>query len=208
MDRLLRRGARALTDAEILALVLGTDTDETAIEHAADRLEDAGGFAGLLDDEASRLDPADRARLLAAREISVRIARDEIDDRDVIARPWRYASYLLQRFAVPDQEVFGAVFLDDRYRMLEACEIFRGTLGQASVEPRQIFRRALVLRSPRFFVFHTHPVADAQPSRNDIDFTRRLVAAADLLGLVLVDHLILGIGGDWISLRDRGIVPR
>ena len=209
IDRLLHRGAESLTSAEILAIVLGGDQmDDETVEQVAQWLrDDANGIAGLLEDR-DRLAPSERARLHAARELSVRLARERVAHYGVVQDPTATAAYLMRRYFVPDQEVFGAIYLNNGFGLLDDRAIFRGTLVRAAVEPRQVLRPALLLHAPRVLVFHTHPAGDPTPSPEDIDFTRRLVEAGEAVGIGVVDHLILAADGAWDSLRDRGVVPR
>jgi DNA repair protein RadC len=82
--------------------------------------------------------------------------------------------------------------------------VYRGTLNRAAVEPRALLKEALLRGAAGLIVFHTNPSGDPSPSAEDLDFTRRLAAAAEVVGLRLFDHLILGAGGGWVSLRQRG----
>ena len=209
IDRLLHRGAESLTNAEILAVVLGGDPiDDSVIEQGEQWLrDDPGSFTGLLEDR-EHLAPSERARLHAARELSIRLAREHVAHYGVAQDPAATAAYLMRRYFVPDQEVFGAVFLNHRFGLLDDRALFRGTLVRAAVEPRQVLRPALLLHAARVLVFHTHPIGDPSPSPEDIDFTRRLVDASEAVGIGLVDHLILAADGSWESLRNRGIVPK
>ena len=209
IDRLLHRGAESLTNAEILAVVLGGESiDDTVIDQGEQWLrDDPGGFSSLLEDR-DRLAPSERARLHAARELSVRLARERVAHFGVVQDPAATAAYLMRRYFVPDQEVFGAIYLNQGFGILDDRALFRGTLVRAAVEPRQVLRPALLLHATRVFVFHTHAIGDPTPSPEDIDFTRRLVDASEAVGIGLVDHLILAADGAWASLRSRGVVPR
>ena len=97
----------------------------------------------------------------------------------------------------------GALLLDARHRLLAETELYRGTLSRAAVEPRAILKEALLRGAAGILVFHTHPSGDPSPSAEDLVFTRHLAAAAEACGLKLLDHLILGGAGAWISLRER-----
>jgi DNA repair protein RadC len=116
------------------------------------------------------------------------------------------ARYLVLRYAVRDQEVMGALFLDARHRLLAESEIFKGTLVRAATEPRPILCAALSVGAAGLALFHTHPSGDPSPSPEDIRFTRRLEEAGAIVGVNLVDHLILGSTSRWVSLRNRGVL--
>jgi len=147
---------------------------------------------------------AHSASVLAALELARRLARSRIPEREPLGSPAEAASYLVLRYAVPNQEVFGALFLDSRSRLICEGEIFRGTLARLTVEPGQVVRSALLCGAAGV-AFHTHPSGDPTPSQGDLDFTRRLAQACDALNLVLHDHLILGSARQWISLRVLGV---
>jgi DNA repair protein RadC len=111
--------------------------------------------------------------------------------------------YLALRYHLRDQEVMGAVFLDARNRLLGDCELFRGTLHRAAVEPREILKECLLRGAAGVVLFHTHPSGDPSPSTEDLLFTRRMEVAAEVVGVRLVDHLVVGGAGRWLSLLRR-----
>ncbi len=114
--------------------------------------------------------------------------------------PGPMAEYLFLRYQ-GDQEVMGALYLDDRRRLIAEREIFRGTLRRTAASPREILKHALNCGAASFVVFHNHPSGDPTPSVTDQSFTRDLYAAGEALGVPLRDHLILGSGGRWESLK-------
>ena len=98
----------------------------------------------------------------------------------------------------------GALFLDVRGKLLADKELYRGTLSRAAVEPREVLKEALRRGAAGVVLFHTHPSGDPSPSPEDFAFTRRMSSAADVVGVRLIDHMILGASGRWVSLRERG----
>jgi DNA repair protein RadC len=206
-ERLLRSGGNSLSDAELVAVLLRTGRQgQSAVEMAKELLEERGGLAGLLATPRSALRrkglaDAKLATLLAAFELGRRLARCRVDHRDLLARPATVANYLVVHYQTVDQEVMGALFLDIRNRLIADRELFRGTLSRAAVEPRAILKEALALGAASIVLFHTHPSGDPAPSAEDIDFTKRMVKASELLGIRLMDHMIIGAGGSWVSLR-------
>ena len=124
--------------------------------------------------------------------------------RELLKRPGPMARYLTARYGRLDQEVMGALYVDVRDRLLVVSEIFRGTLVRAAVEPRPILREALEHGAAGLVPWHTHPSGDPTPSTADLGLTRRLAVAADALGVTVLDHLVLGGGGSWISLKRLG----
>ena len=207
--RLIRDGARSLSDAELLAVLLHASCRGSALDVAARLIDRAGGLAGLFGSGDALLDwpkvgKVRAATLLAVREIASRLWRAELRGREVLDRPGATARYLLLRYGEADQEVVGALFLDPQNRLLAEKVIFRGGWSRASAEPRQVLRAALRHHASGLVLFHTHPSGDPRPSTRDIRFTGRLRLACQQLGIELVDHLIVGCFGNWVSLRARG----
>jgi DNA repair protein RadC len=209
-ERLLTNGSSALTDTELLALLLRTGSRGTSVVDMARRLlNEWGGLGGLLGvtPEALRTDglgPAKSAAVLAAIEIGRRLARAQLPEREPLANADAVASYLGLRYTRRDQEVMGAIYLDTRNRLIAECELYRGTLNRAAAEPRAVLKRGLLSDAAGFILFHTHPSGDPSPSVEDLAFTRRIAQAGEVVGVRLVDHLILAGGGRWLSLRKRG----
>jgi DNA repair protein RadC len=204
-------GPAALTDAELVSLLLGESRKRNAQPpelQARGLLAAAGGLAGLSvrdrGDLRAAFGEAPAGRLLAAMELGVRMARAAMPDRLPLGDPEAVARYLILRYAERDQEVMGAVYLDVRNRLLGESEVYRGTLARAAVEPRAILKQALLRSAAGMLIFHNHPSGDPSPSAEDLAFTRRLADAGELLGVRLLDHLVIGTGGRWVSLRRRG----
>lgn len=209
-ERLLERGPEALSDAELVAIVLRSGrAGRSALDLARDLLREEGGLSGLTLADPVRLarrglGEVRSATLLAAVEIARRLARADWTERAPLAHPAAVASYLSLRYQALDQEVLGALYLDARHRFLAERELCRGVLNRVAVEPRRVLREGLLLGAAGFVVFHTHPSGDPSPSAEDLSFTRRLAEAGKTVGVELVDHLILGAVGRWVSLRERG----
>ena len=147
--------------------------------------------------------PVVGAKLLAAGELGRRIERKKIARRQLLSCPAKVAGYVQARYALPDQEVLGALYLDISNRLISDAELFRGTLTRAAVEPRPILRQALDVCASGLIIFHNHPSGDPTPSREDISFTHRMVQAGEVLGVRFLDHLVVGNTGQWVSLRRR-----
>ena len=209
-ERLLENGAAVLSDPEIVAVLLRTGVRGAPALHLARALlEEAGGLVGLSGMRVRQfrrrgVGPAKAACLLAAVELGRRLARAQLPDREPLQHPGAVARYLTLRYTRSDQEVMGALFLDARHRLLAEREFFRGTLTRAAVEPRAILKEGLLRDAAGLVLFHTHPSGDPAPSAEDLEFTRRMAEAGEVLGQRLLDHLILGLGGRWLSLKQRG----
>ncbi len=208
--RLLRAGSSCLSDAEIIAVLVGGGrSGERPLALAHHLLTDRGGLAaipaatlallrhcGLRDTQA--------AVVLAAAELAARLARQHIPEHHVLTRPAELARYLTLRYQQRDQEVLGALFFDIRHSLIGEKEIFRGVLNRVCAEPREILKECFLRGAAGLALFHTHPSGDPTPSANDWHFTKRLKDAADLLGIEFLDHIVLGATGRWASLSRRG----
>ena len=203
----VERHLHALTDAELLAMVLaGGCVQEKSVRLARGLLAGMGGLFGLPGASVAMLRhgglrDAQASALLASREIASRLALQSIPKQRPLDPPGSLARYLLLRYQQRDQEVMGALFLNVRHRILGDAEIFRGTLHRAEVEPREILKQCLLRGAAGVVIFHTHPSGDPTPSDADLQFTRRMAYAAALVGVDLVDHLVLGAIGRWVSLK-------
>jgi DNA repair protein RadC len=208
-ERLLQHGGSSLSDSELLAVLLRTGrVGVSALQMAMDVLRENGGLAGLLTStphslRRSGLGAAKAAALLAAVEVGRRLAREQLLDHEPLTRPVDVARYLAIRYQTCDQEVMGALFLDARNRLLGEREMFRGTISRISVEPREILRECLQRGAAAIYLFHTHPSGDPSPSAEDLLFTRRMAEAAEIVGLRLADHVVLGHRGRWVSLKEK-----
>jgi len=208
-ERLLEQGSGALSDAELVAVLLRNGTrGVSAIQIARELLDEKGGLTGLLGITPQMLRRpgvglAKAAGVIAALEIARRLARKEVTEREALSRPAEVARYLHLRYQTRDQEVMGAVFLDTRNRMQGDRELYRGTLDRAVVEPREVLKECLLRGAAGVILFHTHPSGDPTPSPEDTDFTLKMAEAAKALGIKLHDHIVLGGSGRWVSIRDQ-----
>lgn len=209
-ERLLRSGADALGDIELLAVLLRTGRPgQSALGMAQELLDELGGLDGLVGVDGSRLKrrglgDAKAATVAAAIELGRRLARARLPGRRLLDHPRAVARYLALRYARRDQEVMGALFLDLRQALIGERDVFRGTATRAAVEPRGILVPALSVGASSFLLFHTHPSGDPSPSTEDLAFTRRMADAGEVVGVPLADHLIVGDNGRFTSLRRWG----
>jgi DNA repair protein RadC len=206
-SRLLRHGARVLSDVELIGVLLsGADAKGGAPGLARDLLRDRGGLAGLVATtpaqlRVSGLEDAHASNLLAACELACRLAAGNVPERKLLTRPNDVVRYLHLRYGRDDQEVMGALYVNRRHGLVGEAELFRGTLDRAAVEPRQILKGAFLHAAAGVLLFHTHPSGDPSPSKEDILFHRRMAAACDVVGVCLLDHWVLGAPNRWDSLR-------
>ena len=211
-EKLLQRGPAALSDAELLALLLRTGIAGKNVLLLAQELVDAfGGVAGLLHsgaDELGRikgLGPAKRAELLAVVELARRALAQQIRQKPLFDSPQAVAHYLQLHFGHKPHEVFAVLFLDTQHRLIEYAEMFRGTIDSASVYPRELVKEALRLNAAAVIVSHNHPSGNPEPSRADEVLTQRLKEALALVDVRTLDHIIVA-GGSTISFAERGLI--
>jgi DNA repair protein RadC len=211
-EKLLARGPGALADAELLALLLRTGLKGTGVLQLAEQLlHRFGSLAGLLNAghgrlaEVKGLGPAKRAELTAVLELARRALAAELESRPVFDSPGAVLHYLQLHLGRLEHEEFGVLFLDAQHRLLAFETLFRGTLTQTSVYPREVVKRALALNAGAVILAHNHPSGVAEPSRADEFLTRMMKSALDLVDVKLLDHLVVGRGAV-VSLAERGLM--
>ena len=211
-EKLLAQGPAALADAELVALLLRTGLKGTSVLQLAQQVLDAfGGVAGLLHADSSDLKrikglgPAKRAELAAVVELARRSLQQRLADRPAFDSPHAVRDYLQLQLAAREHEVFAVLFLDAQQRLLRFDEMFRGTLTQTSVYPREVVRRALALNAGAVILAHNHPSGVAEPSRADEFLTQSLKSALALVDVRVLDHFVVG-RGQIVSFAERGLL--
>ena len=224
-EKLLSRGAAALSDPELLALLLRTGTSGRGVLQMAQELlaepgRDAqgraiggfGGISGLLNaglDDLKRVKglggPAKRAELAAVLELARRALAQQLRQREVFSSPEAVKQYLQLHLSARPHEVFAALFLDAQNRLVAMEELFRGTLTQTSVYPREVVLHALQHRAASVVLAHNHPSGTVQPSRADEALTQTLKAALALVDVRVLDHVIVA-PGDALSMAEKGLI--
>lgn len=220
-EKLLAKGAGALSDAELLALLLRTGIPGKNVLHMAQELLElpqknghGGGFdgiAGLLNATAQDLarvkglGPAKRAELLAVLELARRAAQQQLRERTVLDAPATVREYVQLHIGQRPYEVFAVLFLDSQHRLLALEELFRGTLSQTSVYPREVVLRALHHHASSLILAHNHPSGSVEPSRADEALTQTLKAALALVDVRVLDHIIVAPGQS-LSMAERGLL--
>ena len=208
-EKLLERGPQALSDVELLALLLRTGTAGKPVLALAEELLASGGVAGLLGASRAQLQrvkglgPAKQAELLAVAELARRALGQRLREREVMDSPQALREYLQLHLAHKTHEVFAVLFLDSQHRLLALEELFRGTLGETSVYPREVLLRALHHHSAAVVLAHNHPSGSVQPSRADLALTQHLRQALALVDVRVLDHLIVG-PGQCLSMAEQG----
>ena len=220
-EKLLARGPGALSDVELLAILLRTGIKGKGVLQMAQELlefkknsEDTAGFdgmAGLLHatpDDLKRikgLGPAKRAEIVAVLELSRRALSQTLKERTVFATPDAVKHYLQLHLAAKPHEVFAVLFLDVQNKLLAMEELFRGTLTQTSVYPREVVLRALHHQASAVVLAHNHPSGSVQPSRADEALTQTLKTTLALIDVRVLDHVIVA-PGEALSMAEKGLI--
>jgi len=211
-ERLLALGAGALADAELLAILLRTGVrGKSAVEVARQLLGRFGSVAALLAAGVERLaetpglGSAKLAQLQAALELSRRALKEEMSSRDALSSPGAVRDYLRLSLSGREHEVFVALLLDAQHRVIACEEMFRGTLTQTSVYPREVVKCALRHNAAAVIFAHNHPSGVAEPSHADEILTRSLKAALTLVDVQVLDHFIVA-GSRTMSFAERGLL--
>lgn len=211
-EKLLVRGAKALSDAELIAIFLRTGVrGQTALDLARSLINTFGGLRPLL--EASRhefcrakgLGEAKYVQLQAALEIGRRHQEAKMVRGDALCCPSDTAAYLSAHLRGYAFEVFACLFLDNRHRIISFDELFRGTIDGATVHPREVVKRALDRRAAAVIFAHNHPSGIAEASAADKALTQRLKDALALIDVRVLDHFIIG-DGEALSFAERGLL--
>jgi DNA repair protein RadC len=208
-ERMFKHGAKTLSDAELLAVILGTGAAGKNAIHLAQELL-IGGIYSLRNRDFTTLagargvGPAKIARIGATVELARRMS---VDPKDKISR---YDSASLGRQLVASishftQEHFGVALLDARQRIVKQQELFIGTLDKTAVSTREVIRLAMLEHAKGVVVYHNHPSGDPTPSEDDVQFTCRLRDALEVVDIEFIDHLIIG-AHRYLSMKDMGAV--
>ena len=212
-EKLLARGPGALSDAELLALLLRTGTaGRGVLQMAQEVLQTFGGIAGLLHagaDDLKRVKglggSAKRAELMAVLELARRALAEQLKERAAFDSAAAVKDYLQLHLAARPHEVFAVLFLDAQHKLIALEELFRGTLTQTSVYPREVALRALHHHAAAVILAHNHPSGGVQPSRADEAITQQLKSALALIDVRVLDHVIVA-PGQALSMAEKGLI--
>jgi DNA repair protein RadC len=211
-EKLLTRGAAALSDTELLALLLRTGLKGKGVLQLAQELLDSfGGMQGLLHASAEDLKrikglgPAKRAELVAVLELARRALAAELREQPAMQSISAVRDYLQLQLGARPYEVFAVMFLDTHQRLIALEELFRGTLTHTSVYPREVALRALHLHADAVVLAHNHPSSDVRPSEADKWITQKIKSALGLLDIRVVEHMIVGRNASF-SFSEAGLL--
>lgn len=211
-EKLIAKGADALSDAELVAIFLRTGVKgKSAVDVARESLTRFGSLSALFAADVraltsvSGLGAAKYVQLQAVLEMARRALREKLDRGSALSSPQAVRDYLRLKLQDRPHEIFVAVFLDAQNRVLAVEELFRGTLTQTSVYPREVVKRALAHNAAALIFAHNHPSGIAEPSRSDESLTQALKQALALVDVKVLDHFVIGAGAA-MSFAERGLL--
>lgn len=212
-EKILKHGASSLTDIELLALFLRTGiAGKSVFTLAAELLDRFKGFAGLIHANAGELalckgmgGDAKRAQLVAVLEMARRALTQELQENTVMNSPLAVKQFLQLELAQLKHEVFAVLFLDVHNRLLSYQPMFRGSLAQTMVYPREVAKLALNLGADGVVLAHNHPSGAIQPSKSDLVLTRTMQESLALIDVTVRDHIIVA-QGKYLSMAEEGLL--
>jgi DNA repair protein RadC len=210
-ERLEKLGASALSDAELLAILIRVGVPgENAVELGQRLLINLEGLSGIqratFDDVCQQkgIGPAKAAQIKAAIELGFRLAREKFDQQPAIHSPGDAASLVMYQMSALEQEELHVIVLDTRNHVLKIDPVYKGSLDSSQVRISELFKTAIKRNAKSIIVVHNHPSGDPTPSPDDIAITRAIVQAGKLLDVDVMDHLVIG-RGRFVSLKERGL---
>lgn len=210
-ERLAELGPQALTNAELIAILLRTGIEgENAVQMGQRLLQDLGGLHGLHRSSILEISqqhgmgPAKASQIKAAIELGMRMSVLSPDDRPTIHSPADAAALVQYEMSALPQEHLRVINLDTRNRVINIEKLYVGSLNASTVRVGELFRPAIARNSAAIIVLHNHPSGDPSPSPEDVALTRSIVGAGKLLDIEVLDHLVIG-QGRWVSLKERGL---
>jgi DNA repair protein RadC len=213
-EKLLKSGTQALSDAELIALLIGSGTDGvTAVDVAKKLIQEHGGLSALASKGVSELirmkgiGQARGARILAAFEIGRRIASGARPTAQKIQSPEDVARIFGPLLRDVRQEIFKIILLDSCNRMIHECTVSQGTLNASLVHPREVFKAAVDHLAASMILIHNHPSGESAPSAEDRSITFQMTEAGKLMGIPVLDHIIIAVNGFYSFAKEGLIKP-
>jgi DNA repair protein RadC len=210
-ERLASLGPQALTNAELIAILLRVGVKgESAVDIGQRLLKKFGGLSGLHRAQFKELvnqhgiGDAKASQIKAAIELGRRLTLESPEERPTINSPADAAALVQYEMSALEQEHLRVMLLDRRNRVLETVEVYKGSVNSSQVRVGEIFKEAIRKNASAVIVIHNHPSGDPTPSPDDVAVTRAIVQAGKLLDLEVLDHMVIG-HGRWVSLKERGL---
>lgn len=207
-ERLLAYGEKALSDHELLAIILRTGTkEENVLQLSMKLLNIFGGLSELKQASISEfqmikgIGPTKAVELKAAIEFGLRVSQSSIPKQGIITSTRTAGEWLLNEMKDLHQEHLVTLFLNTKNEIIKKRTIFIGTVNSSVAHPREIFKEAVKYPTARIIIAHNHPSGDTEPSQADLLFTKRMISCGEMMGIELLDHLIIG-HGEYLSLRE------
>ncbi|MGZ7440625.1 RadC family protein [Paenibacillus sp. TH7-28] len=211
-ERMMEFGPGALSNAELLAILLRTGTRSESAIHMAQRvLSEIGGIRGLIDlslDEMVQIrgiGPAKAIELKAGIELGRRLAKSRLPESETVRSPQVVAELLMEQMRYLQKEHFVCLFLNTKNHIIAQETLSIGSLNASIVHPREVFRAAIKCSSASVVCAHNHPSGDPTPSAEDIRMTSRLCEAGEIVGIDVLDHIVIG-DGKFVSLKEQGLM--
>ncbi len=211
-EKLAALGAGALSNAELLAILLRAGSkNESAVQMATRILTRVGSLRNLPDlsleelQENKGIGPDKAVTIKAALELGSRLATTPRQLADSITTPAQAAELFMEELRYKKKEYFKILLLNTKNHVISREEISVGSLSASIVHPREIFNLPLRKSAASIILFHNHPSGDPSPSQQDLEVTRRLVDAGNILGVVVRDHIVIG-DGCFFSFREKGLL--
>ena len=208
-EKLMQKGAEALSDAELLAVLFGHGTrGQDVVSFSRNLLLQFGGLRGILVQQAAVLGKvkglglAKTAMLFAVREIGLRQLREKMMGQNFIRSPQAVTDYLTAALRDQKREIFKVLFLDKGLRIIGERDLFYGTIDEAAVHPREIVKAALEFHASSIVLVHNHPSGKVEPSREDYEITQKIKAACQTVSIRVLDHIIIG-ENQYFSFSER-----
>jgi len=210
-ERLASLGPQALTNAELIAILLRVGVQgENAVEVGQRLLQKFGGLKGLHRTSLNELidqhgiGEAKATQIKAAIELGRRLTLESPEEKPAINSPADAAALVQYEMSALEQEHLRVILLDRRNRVLETLEVYKGSVNSSQVRVGELFKDAVRVNASAMIVVHNHPSGDPTPSPDDVAVTRAIVQAGKLLDVDVLDHLVIG-QGKWVSLKERGL---
>lgn len=211
-EKLLKHGVQKLSNAELMAIIIRTGVAErTAVELSQDILNYFDGLNGLFNLSVEELKNikgvglAKAAQIITLTELSKRLLVSREEDKSVVQTPQDVVGLVMPRLRFLEQEVFGLVLLNIKNQVISTPFISKGGLNSSIVHPRDVFKEAIRRNSAAIILFHNHPSGVPTPSEEDIDITKRLIEAGELIGINVLDHIVIG-GSLFISMKEKEMI--
>jgi DNA repair protein RadC len=200
--------AESLSDAALISLIVAEGTDEVGRAVLAAHVQPDGLWRSCAEDlvRIRGVGPAGAARLLACLELARRASAWPVADRAAVSTPEDVVCLCATQLRGLDREHFWALILSTKNRLLRMVEVSVGSLNSSIVHPRELFKEAVRASAASIVVVHNHPSGDPTPSSADLQLTRRLVRAGEVLGIEVLDHVVIGDGGAHASMRQMGVL--